>query len=77
MIDQRGVEQQPLTARQVRVLALVAEGLTNRQIADRLGVTPQTVGLHLTRIYGAIGVANRTAAARWAARVGLFDTPPG
>jgi DNA-binding NarL/FixJ family response regulator len=75
VIDQRGVEQQPLTARQVRVLALVAEGLTNRQIADRLGVTPQTVGLHLSRTYRVIGVANRTAAARWAARAGVVGAP--
>jgi len=62
-----------LTVRQVELLALVGEGLTNAEVGSRLGITPGTVGLHLTRIYREIGVQNRLAAVRWADRNGLFE----
>jgi DNA-binding NarL/FixJ family response regulator len=65
--------RQRLTARQVELLALVAEGLTNAEVGSRLGITPATVGLHLSRIYRALGVPNRLAAVRWADRNGLFE----
>jgi two-component system response regulator NreC len=60
-----------LTAREQQVLAIAAEGLTAREIADRLGVRERTVTTHLARIYGKLGVGNRLAAIRTAARSGL------
>jgi DNA-binding CsgD family transcriptional regulator len=53
-----------LSARENQVLALVAEGLTNSQIATRLDVRPRTVDKHLENVYAKLGVGNRTAAAR-------------
>jgi DNA-binding NarL/FixJ family response regulator len=57
-----------LTAREREVLELVGSGLANKQIAQRLGISEKTVKAHLTRIFTAIGVADRTQAALWAAR---------
>ena len=51
-----------LTAQQFRVLGLVAEGLLNKQIADRLGIQERTVKAHLTAIFERLGVRNRTQA---------------
>jgi two-component system, NarL family, response regulator DevR len=51
-----------------RILELVADGLTNRQIARQLWVTETTIKFHLSRIYRKLGVANRTAAAMWLRR---------
>jgi DNA-binding NarL/FixJ family response regulator len=59
-----------LTPREREVLSVAAEGLTARQIADRLGVRERTVTTHLARIYGKLGVGNRLAAIRTAARSG-------
>lgn len=55
----------PLTAREAEVLALVAEGASNRQVADALFLSEKTVGRHLANIYAKIGVGSRTAAASW------------
>jgi DNA-binding NarL/FixJ family response regulator len=55
-----------LTAREVEVLRLVAEGLTNEQVAERLIISPRTVEKHLESIYGKLGVSSRTAATRFA-----------
>jgi DNA-binding NarL/FixJ family response regulator len=55
-----------LTAREQEVLALVAEGLANKNIARRLGISERTVKSHLTNVFQAIGVADRTQAALWA-----------
>lgn len=54
-----------LTARQQDVLALVAEGLTNRQIADRLVVSVRTVDHHVSAVLQKLQVATREAAASW------------
>jgi DNA-binding NarL/FixJ family response regulator len=51
-----------LSPQQFRVLTLVAEGLLNKQIADRLGVQERTVKAHLTAIFERLGVRNRTQA---------------
>ncbi len=51
-----------LSPQQFRVLVLVAEGLLNKQIADRLGVQERTVKAHLTAIFERLGVRNRTQA---------------
>ena len=60
-----------LTARESEVLALLADGLSNRTIAARLGVSDETVKFHLTSIFGKLGAANRTDAVRRALRRGL------
>jgi DNA-binding NarL/FixJ family response regulator len=62
-----------LSPREVEVLRLVVEGLLNKQIAGRLGITERTVKAHLTSAYQRIGVADRTQAALWAERHGLDD----
>jgi len=63
---------EPLTARETTVLELVAEGLPNKAIAERLGISDQTVKFHLTSITGKLGAANRTDAVRRAVRAGLI-----
>ena len=50
------------------MLELVGEGLTNRQIAERLFISPKTAGLHVSNILGKLKVANRTQAAEVAHR---------
>jgi DNA-binding NarL/FixJ family response regulator len=60
-----------LTAREREVLQLVAEGLPNKQIARALGITEKTVKAHMTKVFAAIGVTDRTAAALWAHRNGV------
>jgi DNA-binding NarL/FixJ family response regulator len=61
----------PLTAREQEVLALVAEGLANKVIARRMGISEKTVKAHLTSIFGRIGVTDRTQAALWARDHGM------
>ncbi|NHC13632.1 response regulator [Motilibacter deserti] len=60
-----------MTEREREVLALLAAGLANKQIGRRLGITEATVKAHLTRVYAAIGVTDRTSAAVWAHRNGV------
>jgi len=60
-----------LTAREQEVLALLAEGLANKQIARRLGIAEKTVKAHLTSVFQSIGVTDRTQAALWARRRGI------
>jgi DNA-binding NarL/FixJ family response regulator len=61
-----------LTPREVEVLGLVAEGLTNAQVAQRLFLSPRTVHRHLNSIYHKLGVSTRTAASRFALEHGLL-----
>ena len=60
-----------LTSREVEVLGLVAEGLTNAQVAQRLFLSPRTVDTHLSSIYLKLGVSSRAAAMRFALEHGL------
>jgi DNA-binding NarL/FixJ family response regulator len=62
-----------LTERELTILRLVAEGLSNLDIASKLYVTEQTVKFHLSNIYRKLGVANRTEATRFAYRNRLID----
>ena len=59
------------------MLALVGEGLPNKLIARDLGISEKTVKAHLTRVFAAIGVTDRTAAALWAERHGVRRAEPG
>ena len=63
---------QPLTPREVQVVELLAEGLPNKAIAARLGISDQTVKFHLASISGKLGAANRTDTVRRAIRRGLI-----
>ena len=65
--------EEPLTAREVEVLQLLAEGLPNKSIATRLGISDQTVKFHVASICGKLGAANRTQAVRLAVRRGLIS----
>jgi DNA-binding NarL/FixJ family response regulator len=65
-----------LPKREREVLSVAAEGLTAREIAERLGVRERTVTTHRARIYGKLGVGNRLAALRLAARSGLVSIGP-
>jgi DNA-binding NarL/FixJ family response regulator len=60
-----------LSPREEEVLALLAEGLANKQIAQRLGVAERTVKVHVGNVFRRIGVADRTSAALW-----FRDNPP-
>lgn len=60
-----------LTHREQEVLTLVARGLTNRQIADRLVISEKTVSVHISNMLSKLGLASRTQAALYATRVGL------
>lgn len=62
-----------LTERELSILRLVAEGLSNHEIAARLFVAEQTIKFHLSNVYRKLGVANRTEATRYAYRRGLVD----
>jgi NarL family two-component system response regulator LiaR len=62
-----------LTAREMMVLQLVAQGLSNQEIADRITVSEPTVRAHVSRILGKLHLASRTQAALYAVREGLAD----
>lgn len=61
-----------LTPREREVLGLVVDGLANKQIARRMGISEKTVKGHLTNLFQRIGVADRTQAALWAERTGAL-----
>jgi two-component system, NarL family, response regulator LiaR len=62
-----------LTSREQEVLALVARGQTNRQIADTLKISEKTVSVHVSNLLSKLGMASRTQAALYAARIGLVS----
>jgi DNA-binding NarL/FixJ family response regulator len=62
----------PLTPREIQVLELLAEGLPNKAIAQRLGISDQTVKFHVSSISGKLSAKNRTDAVRRAVRRGLI-----
>jgi DNA-binding NarL/FixJ family response regulator len=62
-----------LTPRERDVLALVVEGLANKQIAQRLGIGEKTIKTHVSRVLAKLGVTDRTQAAVLAIREGLVD----
>jgi NarL family two-component system response regulator LiaR len=68
--------EEPLTEREVDVLKLVAQGLTNQDIAEKLVISERTVRTHVSHILDKLHLANRTQAALYALREGLADLDP-
>lgn len=68
----RELVEEPLTAREIEVLELLAEGLPNKAIAVRLGISDQTVKFHVSSICGKLPARNRTDAVRRAIRRGII-----
>jgi DNA-binding NarL/FixJ family response regulator len=64
---------EPLTEREEDALALVAQGLTNAEIGERLFVSPSTVKTHLASLQAKLGARNRTEVAVWAWQSGRMD----
>ena len=64
--------EEPLTGREIEVVELLAQGLPNKAIATRLGISDQTVKFHVASLCGKLGAANRTDAVRRALRRGLI-----
>jgi DNA-binding NarL/FixJ family response regulator len=62
-----------LTPRELEILKLASDGLSNSEMAKQLWVTDQTVKFHLSNIYRKLEVSNRTGASRWAREHGLLD----
>ncbi|MDT9594132.1 response regulator transcription factor [Nocardioides zeae] len=75
---QREVESDPsaLTPQQQRILGLIGEGLTNREIADQLFLSEKTVKNHITHLLARLGVKRRTQAALIAAQMRLPESRP-
>jgi two-component system, NarL family, response regulator LiaR len=65
-----------LSPREIEILKLVAQGLTNEAIGHRLTISPSTVGVHVTHILEKLKVSNRTQAALYALRCGLVGLFP-
>jgi NarL family two-component system response regulator LiaR len=61
----------PLTAREMQVLTLVGQALSNTEIAERLTISERTVGTHISNILGKLHLASRTQAALYALKQGL------
>jgi LuxR family maltose regulon positive regulatory protein len=64
---------EPLSAREREIIQLIAAGLTNREIAERLTISPETVKKHTANIFGKLGVSHRTAAVARARALDLFS----
>ena len=57
----------PLTKRELEIAALIAEGLSNRAVAEHLVISPRTVDGHVERILAKLGFGSRTQIAAWVA----------
>jgi len=73
--DERRLEPliESLTMREHDVLALVADGLSNREIAHALAISEHTVKFHLASIFGKLGVSTRTEAVQRGVRLGVIE----
>ena len=69
--------ENPLSRREEEILQLVATGLTNREIAQKLTISPNTVKVHLSNIYEKLQVASRTEATLFGIEHGIVDVPGG
>jgi DNA-binding NarL/FixJ family response regulator len=69
------LDQEELTGRELEIAALVALGLPNRDIAERLFISRRTVDAHINHIFGKLGLSSRVQLAIWA-RDRFGDLPP-
>jgi DNA-binding NarL/FixJ family response regulator len=76
LVDPKPQTVNALTEREREVLALVAQGLSNQEIADSLVISERTARTHVSNILGKLGVASRTQAALLAIREGIAPAPP-
>lgn len=74
---QAGLGVTPITTRELEVLRLVVDGMSNDRVGVELGITTRTVEAHLTRLYERSGTQSRTELATRALREGWLDLPPG
>ncbi len=77
--EKKNLTVDPLTGRELEVLRFIAEGLSNKEIADHLNVSELTIRTHVGNILGKLHLANRTQAALYALQKGLTsldDIPP-
>jgi len=72
-VNQAAELAEPLSLREKEVLALIAKGLSNQQIAERLLISVRTVKKHVENIHGKLGVQNRTQAVARARELRLLD----
>jgi two-component system, NarL family, response regulator LiaR len=68
----RSAAQEPLTKREIEVVKLLAQGLSNGEIAEQLIITERTLRSHVSSILSKLHLANRTQAALYALREGLI-----
>ena len=66
------IQRLELTRRELEVLALLADGMTNREIANELFISDKTASVHVSRILSKLDVSNRTAAASLAHQLGII-----
>ena len=64
---------EPLTAREMEVLQLMAQGLANKQIALALSISEHTVKFHLSSLYAKLGISSRTEAVKRGIELGLIS----
>jgi DNA-binding NarL/FixJ family response regulator len=76
-VDEPAATELPddLTPREAEVLALIAEGMTNAEIAERLFVSPTTVKSHINHLFAKAGVRDRAQAVNYAYRTGIASPP--
>jgi len=70
-----GPRQQPLSPREQEVATLIAQGLTNREIAEALAISERTASNHVQHILNKLGFSSRARIAVWAVAHGLFTVP--
>jgi DNA-binding CsgD family transcriptional regulator/N-acetylneuraminic acid mutarotase len=70
-----GTENSELSERELEILRLVATGVSNKEIAQKLFISTNTVKVHLRNIFAKVGAASRTEAALYAVRMGIVENP--
>ncbi|MEM7054792.1 MAG: response regulator transcription factor, partial [Pseudomonadota bacterium] len=74
-VNHRAIETLGLTARELEVLSLMAEGCSNQEIAEKLFISLNTVKSHVSSLLGKLAVQRRTQAVRKALSLGLIGSP--
>ena len=67
------LEDNPLSEREMEVVELIAQGKTNKEIAEALIIAEKTARNHVSRILTKLGLTRRSQAAAWAIKAGLYD----